>query len=961
MGTQNSRHEAHQDHEVALQRLSESLRRLRAERRIPVAALASRAGLSRTTASKALNGSSIPTEETVTTLARALGIDPRPLLDMRRQALPPSKPKPTVQKKELPNTQECRTKEYFEEQYARYIDNRWGKLSIIGIDINHPGRHSWPLDTAYLSLSLGATDEIPDSRDEKPGKRRPPNEIRIEQALVERRRLLIRGLAGCGKTTLLQWLAVTAARGNFPQELHHLNDCVPFLLRLRTLTRIGSLPAPSGYLSAVGCQLAGDQPAGWAHSVLSSGRALVLIDGVDEVSQVHRNETRDWLEELLASYPDNQYVVTTRPTAVNEGWLSDSGFSELAIHPMSPRDVAVFIDRWHEAAAVDVNVEDERKHLNELREDLKDAVRSQRGLAQLTTSPLLSALVCALHRARNGYLPHGRMEIYRAALAMLLDRRDRERGIEATGIHLNEHQATRLLQRLAYWMVDNGQAEISRDDAMHHLADILPNMPEVAAQGSVKQILSYLVDRSGLIRAPDVDGLDFVHRTFQDYLAANFAVEQRNFGALVNHADDDRWEDVIRMAVAHASPSDAKQLLRKLISRGDRFTANTERRHRLHLLAAACLDYAVELDPDTRQEVRSRAEAVIPPRSLKDSRSLAKVGPFILDLLPGPDDLDDIQAEAVVHTAGLLGGDQSMSVLKRFRTCTKGRVPHYLQLHWGRHNVKEYAQDILRHNPGIDHLTISTFDQITELRHLEMPPSVALEGDFGPQEIAALKDVERIQSLTIGYNNRLVDLQVLRTFPNLRRITLDICQGVKDTSALNYSSVQSLSVWKASTECLTSLPRLTNLQGFRINSDSRHLALCDFFPASHITSAYLGPMSCRTLKGISEWPTIEDFSIITHRPIEGLAELAKLPNLYSLELGGAATSNIIYRIPVMGMVRKLTIAKSDFVDCGVLVEKFPNMQEICLPSDSGPLDLAPLSNIEGLLVRAPGVSSTGEY
>ncbi|WP_454340370.1 NACHT domain-containing protein [Streptomyces ambofaciens] len=546
------------------------------------------------------------------------------------------------------------------------------------------------------------------------------------------------------------------------------------------------------------------------------------------------------------------------------------------------------------------------------------------------------------------------MEIYEAALSMLLDRRDRERGIEASGIRLSERQARRLLQRLAYWMVDNGQAEISRSDAIHHLADVLPNLPEVAEQGSVEQILNHVIARSGLLRAPDDDSLDFVHRTFQDYLAARFAVERRNFGALVNHAHDDRWEDVIRMAVAHASPEDAQQLLRRLITRGDRFTANVDGRHRLHLLAAACLDYVTELAPGIRQEVRSRVEGVIPPKSREEAANLAKVGPVILDLLPGPDGLQDHEAEAVVHTAGLLGGDPAMTVLKRYRTCTKGNVPYYLQLHWSRHDIAEYAREILRHNQGIDYLAISTAEQMAELGQLKLPISIALNGDFETGQLAALPNATQVESLTIGYNSRLVNLEVLDSYPNLHNFTLDICRQVKDVSALNRSNVQSLSIWKANIECLRDLPRLTQLREFRINSDSRSFGLCDFFPASEVTSVYLGPMSCGSLRGISQWPTISDLSIAAHGPIDGLAEFAELPQLWSLELRGSAVPNMVHKIPTMEAVRFLTISEAESIDLSVMVDRFPNLQGVELNCNGGPIDVSVLRAVEGLAVRVHG-------
>uniref|UniRef100_A0AAU3H698 NACHT domain-containing protein n=1 Tax=Streptomyces sp. NBC_01401 TaxID=2903854 RepID=A0AAU3H698_9ACTN len=944
------------DPDEALRQLSERLSHLRAAGRVAVGALARRAGLSRTTVSKALNGASVPTEDTVIALASALKTDSQPLLRLRRHALPPTSEKAASQrKKRIEITRKISKEEArFEERYLQYIEKRWENLSIIGIDLNHPGRPSWPLDLAYLSLSLGDAHETAEKIHPRASTQRPPNSIRVEQALIDRRRILVRGLAGCGKTTLLQWLAVTAARHSFPDEISHLNDCVPFFLRLRTLSRIGRLPTPSAYLQAVGCHLADDQPNGWVQRILTEGRGLILIDGVDEVAQNLRKDTRDWLQELLASYPDNQYLVTTRPSAVREGWLGDSNFSELTIHPMGPRDVAAFVDRWHQAASADFGSEHDRTHFDVLRENLKDTIRSQRGLAQITTSPLLSALVCALHTARNGHLPHGRMEIYEAALSMMLDRRDREREIEVSAVRLSERQAQRLLQRLAYWMTDNGQSEISRDDAIHHLTDVLPNLPAVAAQGTAEEIVNHLVDRSGLLRAPDDDSIDFVHRTFQDYLAARFAMEGRNFGSLVSHAHDDRWEDVIRMAVAHASPLDAQQLLHRLITRGDRFTADADKRRRLHLLAAACLDYAAELDPKIRQEVRSRAESVIPPRTRGEATDLARVGPVILDLLPGPTGLEDEEAEAVVHTAGLLGGDPAMTLLKQYRTCTKGEVPYYLQLHWSRHNIADYAREILCHNPAIDHLTINTPEQMVELRRLELPKSISFEGDFSADQISALPNARQVESLTIGYNSNLTDLESLQHYSSLQRFTLDICRGIKNVSALNQTSTQSLSVWKTSPEHLKGFRALVNLQEFRINSDCRSLELCEFFPNSEVISAYLGPMSCGSLRGLSQWPTISNLSIATHRPVDGLAEFAELPNLTSLSLSGPYVPILLHKVPVTESVTSLTLQEAEFIDFNLVIEKFPRVQKLNLHTRGDVLDISELSNVEGLIVNTYG-------
>ncbi|MFE2319044.1 NACHT domain-containing protein [Streptomyces sp. NPDC059441] len=123
--------------------------------------------------------------------------------------------------------------------------------------------------------------------------------------------MLLRGVAGSGKTTLVQWLAVSAGRKDLDEWLVYLYGLVPFVLPMRSLTRSGAmLPAPDEFLSAVGCPIAHAQPMGWYDRVLTAGRGLMLIDGIDEVPESEREEARRWLRDLIASYPKNHWRAT---------------------------------------------------------------------------------------------------------------------------------------------------------------------------------------------------------------------------------------------------------------------------------------------------------------------------------------------------------------------------------------------------------------------------------------------------------------------------------------------------------------------------------------------------------------------------------------------------------------------------------------------------------------------------
>lgn len=932
--------------------LASRLRQLRAERRLSVTALAARAALGRTTVSKGLNGASVPSEETVIALAAALRADAAPLLKLRNQAQPAVMKAYRVERRSTGRaSKEVDTG--FEHRYRRYVASRHEKLSVIGLDLARPDQSCWPLDAAYLSLELAATS--PDRKSAVPGLdelERTGAGVRAEQALSASPWVLVRGLAGSGKTTLLQWLAVGAARQNLPKELDHLNDHIPFVLPLRTLARTGNFPDPANYLAAVNCPLRSAQPADWADHVMSAGQGLLLIDGVDEVSQEQRPSTREWLLELLSAYPLNQFVVTTRPTAVPDGWLAGSGFGELTVQPMTTKDVSIFIGRWHDAARAGVTAAEEVEQLNQLEANLKEIVRSQHGLAQMTTTPLLCALVCALHRDRHGHLPHGRMELYSAALSMLLHRRDRERNIQPEGLRMSERQSMRLLQRLAYWMVDNGQAEISRSDALYHVKQALPALPDVARQGDSLAVLDHLVERSGVLRAPDDDTIDFVHRTFQDYLAAKAAIEKRNIGVLVKHAHDDRWEDVVRMAVAHATPGDAEHILRRLVSRGDRNTANMKLRTRLYLLAAACLDYATELDPKVREEVHKRTSALLPPRSVNEAHTLASAGRVIIDLLPGPQNLQEDEAEAVVYTAGMIGGDAAMTLLKKYLKCNKGLVPWYLQMHWSHFDVNEYAREILAKIPSIPLLSIRSAEQITALEHLKVPDRIALTGDFTASQIEAVLTQTAVHSLSLYHNDALESLEFLSGCKSLKGLSLSVCPKIIDLTPLSTTSVSDLVFWHDSRAEINGMEMLTGLKSLDINSALPYSDLSELPVCADLTSIELGYRTCAntSIAGIARWPNLDKVGVFTQFKVRGFAEISSLTQVTTLSVFGWNAHDCISDLSPMESVDTLVLTNILDFDWGNVIEKFPNLSNLKIIASGPKIDISPLSRVAGLSI-----------
>ncbi|MFD4831122.1 NACHT domain-containing protein [Streptomyces uncialis] len=698
----------------------------------------------------------------------------------------------------------------FERRYRTQLAAKHGKLTIYGIDLTStPG--VWPLDVAYLSLMYTEEADEHPTRGTRPGTGGPGTEESpgrfvpahttthlADQVLAIHPRVLLRGVAGSGKTTLVQWLAVSATRAAPDGPLGHLHGLIPFVLPLRTLTRHGErLPGPERFLEAAGSPLAGAQPDGWADHVLTAGRGLILVDGIDEVPAPERDRARTWLADLIATYPGNRWLVTSRPSAVRERWLADDGFAELTLSPMNAADVAAFIHRWHSAARAGA-AEPHLALLDGYERQLLTAVRTKPDLGRLATNPLMCGLICALHRDRHGYLPHGRRELYEAALAMLLSRRDRERDIPGgTGAELRQEPQTQLLQRLAYWLIRNGRTEMDRGRAEAVIGEALPAMPEAAAIGDARTVFAHLLLRSGLLLEPSPGAVTFVHRTFQDYLGARAAVEAWDIGLLTGHAADDQWEDVIRMAIAHARPRERAELLDGMLSAGDALPEGRER-NRVHLMAGACLEHATELDPAVRARVAERVNALIPPPNPEAARELATVGPLVLDLLPGPGEYGEHESRMAVITATRVQSDAAIPFLARYADAPYLSVRSQLAWSWFRFDTDRYAEEVIAElDPEGLFISVSNEAELRALGELGGRPLVQLWGDIEP-------------SVVKEYVSRYRPKELALDTPARRRPPWKLLQSLDELEGLTLwllGSPVSSDDWRE----LEKIPRLTEL------------------------------------------------------------------------------------------------------------------------------------------------------
>ncbi|MER5806823.1 NACHT domain-containing protein [Streptomyces sp. NPDC002033] len=639
--------------------------------------------------------------------------------------------------------QRSEAEEAFLTKYFRCMAASLDRMELFGVTLRQQD-FSYRMSTSYISLRAVRHGPTSPYRPQTPapdayrGAHGGP--LRVEDAIARSRRVLIRGDAGSGKTTLLKWIAVGAMDSTLPAPMEMWNRAVPFFVPLRHFAR--ELPTPEQFLDYAARTLAAAAPQDFVRNALDSGHAMVLIDGVDELPSGRRGEVRDWLRELTQSYEKCRYVITSRQAAIESGWLADTGFLSLELTPMSLSDQNLFISHWHATMRSAVSDESERVRLREHEKALLRSMAERRELRRLGGNPLLCALLCALHWDREMHLPSDRLKLFEAALEMLLVRRDQQRNITGDTVRLSSGVQELILRKLAYWMIRNDLTEVSLEQMAERVGSYLRETPDDALDPAA--VARHLLVRTGLLRAPAVGRVDFVHRTFQEYLAADQLLNDDDLNFLIKHAHEDHWQDVVVMTSGRARDSERNQLVKGLLKRARKDKVH---RTRLIVLAVDCAGNAPSLDADLRRETQTRAQELIPPQDRKQAEALAGLGEVALDQMPAPaSSLGPHEVEAILHTCRLVGGAAAMRVLAHYARHFDQSIERQLIQMWRDFDRGEYARVVLSALSEISWLRVDA-DWLPYVSCLTNLVRLQIDGPVPGYEV--VEQLERLYGLTL--------------------------------------------------------------------------------------------------------------------------------------------------------------------------------------------------------------------
>lgn len=428
------------------------------------------------------------------------------------------------------------------EKYKQRLEEQYGFLHILGhhkhVPLEGVFTDVYLYDRPLALRRLGVAEleeQFRQRRSEQKGTKRVDG-----LALVRKeRKLFILGQPGAGKTTFLKHITLQAAKGELPG--------VPVFIALKALA---DSEKPLFDFMAQEMQICGfPEPDAFLKVMLQAGKLLILLDGLDEVTQAQEAKLNltQGIENAIRQYGDNHFLITCR-TAVTD--YQFSRFTSVEMADFSPEQVTVFIRKWFQDDAATGEA-----CLLELSRD------EQQGLRDLARTPLLLNLLCLTYD-EVGHFPQRRVGLYEEALNALLVKWDSSRRIHRDEVYryLDLGRKRHLLARIAAETFGKGKYFIPKNEMVGYILDYLQTIPgsEQLSESIGEGVLRAIEAQHGILveRARQVYG--FAHLTFQEYFTAKYVAEagEKSWINLFPHCAEPQWREVFLLTTTLLNEAD---------------------------------------------------------------------------------------------------------------------------------------------------------------------------------------------------------------------------------------------------------------------------------------------------------------------------------------------------------------------------------------------------------------------
>jgi predicted NACHT family NTPase len=352
------------------------------------------------------------------------------------------------------------------------------------------------------------------------------------EAAERHNKLMILGKPGAGKTTFLKHLAVQCIGGNF--QPHR----IPIFVTLKEFAETERQPNLADYIhQSIATCIAMTKDLASLKDVFNAGQALILLDGLDEVSETDTSRVLGQIKKFSETHHNNQYVMTCRIAARE---YTFEQFTEVEVSDFDEEQIADFSNKWFCAK------QDAVKGKTFLQK-----LKANPSIKELATRPLLLTLLC-LGFEESGNFPANRSELYEAGIDVLLRKWDAKRNIERDQVYkkLSLKRKEDMLSQIAWNTFKTGNYFFKQKDLERQIREFLENVTgastdeqELALDSAA--VLKLIESQHGLFVERARGIYSFSHLTFHEYFAAREVKEKFLFQQLASHIAEYRWQEVI--------------------------------------------------------------------------------------------------------------------------------------------------------------------------------------------------------------------------------------------------------------------------------------------------------------------------------------------------------------------------------------------------------------------------------
>jgi predicted NACHT family NTPase len=347
------------------------------------------------------------------------------------------------------------------------------------------------------------------------------------EAVEEFQKLVVLGKPGAGKTTFMKYLAMSCLGGRFHGEL------VPIFVTLKAYAEERGQPSLENYILTEFQKR--DVATDAVKRLLKEGRALILLDGLDEVKKEDDRRIKQDIDKLTKDWFTNRFAITCRIAA--REYLFEN-FTEVEVSDFDDRQIETFVNNWFRES-------DQSKA-----ERLLEKLKGNKPIKELAKSPLLLTLLCLVFGERNDFPPK-RSELYKEGLEVLMKKWDAKRNIEREIIykHLSPQNKEDMLGQIAFNTFVSGEYFFRQEDLQRQIKDYICNLPEASADPEALRLDSEVVLKAiehhhGLLVERARNIYSFSHLTFQEYFVAKAIERDQQLEILVQNISNLRWKEV---------------------------------------------------------------------------------------------------------------------------------------------------------------------------------------------------------------------------------------------------------------------------------------------------------------------------------------------------------------------------------------------------------------------------------